>query len=129
VKSILILEDDFELAMYWRMALEERGYSVSQHSTVDSAITAIDGAKAIDLVITDLLITDGANRYSNRGGLSLLSHIELRSKNPPKRIAISGARPQIKALETAAQLKADRTLQKPVDVDELVGIVEEMIGR
>jgi ActR/RegA family two-component response regulator len=128
MKRILMLEDDWELAADWRTALESRGYCVTHEAVVDNAIEALRTA-TFDLVITDILIRDSDNKIGSKGGLSLLSFISLEMKVKPKTLAVSGAAPQVKVLDHATLLKADRTLNKPATADEVVALVEELLGQ
>lgn len=126
MKRVLILEDEWELASVWQAALEKLGYCVNHEVSVDRALEAI-AAFSFDLIITDILIRDSDNKIGSKGGLSLLSHLALNVNPRPKTIAVSGASPQIRVLDHAALLKADRTLNKPVTAEEISAAVRELL--
>jgi CheY-like chemotaxis protein len=128
VTRILLLEDDRELAAYWKSALEERGYYVAHESNVDSAILALKFAKPFDLVITDILIRDADDRVGTKGGFTLLTHVSLNMREKPKMIAISGANASLNVLRHAELLRADRTLTKPITAEEMVAAAGELVG-
>lgn len=121
------MEDDRELAAYWQSGLEKRGYYVAHATDVDIAIAALKGEQ-FDLVISDILIRDASDRVGPKGGFSLFTHISLNMKERPKIIAISGASPSLNLLKHASMLKADRTLEKPITIDELTSVVKELLG-
>lgn len=121
------MEDDRELAAYWQSGLEKRGYYVAHATDVDIAIAALKGEQ-FDLVISDILIRDASDRVGPKGGFSLFTHISLNMKERPKIIAISGASPSLNLLKHASMLKADRTLEKPITIEELTSVVKELLG-
>ena len=129
MKRILLMEDDRELATYWQAGLEKHGYYVAHATDVDVAIAALKG-EHFDLVISDILIRDVNDRIGPKGGFSLFTHISLNMKEHerPKIIAISGASPSLNLLKHASMLKAARTLEKPVAIEELLSVVDEVVG-
>lgn len=126
MKTVLLLEDDFDLASHWKELLEELGHGVIHVTDTESAIKAFEESE-VDLVISDILIRSPEGKASRSGGLSLLSHINLSSKSKPKILAVSGAHPQLNVLKHATAMKADRTLTKPIDADELAAVVTELL--
>ena len=76
-------------------------------------------AEAADLVITDLIMPE-------KEGLETIQ--QLRSAQPDlKIIAMSGAPRQLMVLEMAAMVGAQKTLQKPFQMDELTEAVETLL--
>lgn len=129
MKKILILEDDFDLAMYWKERLEDDGYGVVYTSTSEEA-TQVLCQDEFDLVIADVLIRTecGAGPLKPTGGLSLIAHVTLRVDPRPKIVAVSGAHPQSNVLKHATALKADRVMVKPFRIDSLVDVVKDLVG-
>lgn len=130
MKKILILEDDFDLAMHWKMHLEESNYVVIHTATFEEAKEALHH-QDVDVIISDILIREGESedKFSSSGGLSLLSFANLyqRFNKKPKFIAISGSLIGENVLKHATALNADRTIIKPVALEVLTMTVEELI--
>ena len=125
--TILIMEDQAELAAYWREDLEEAGYNVLHVSNFEEAVAVLE-IRDVNVVVSDMLIRDDDNRPSKTGGLSLLSHLRLHSDPQPKTIAVSGAHPQLNILRHAELLQADACIVKPFTSQELVEKVKELLG-
>ncbi len=125
VKKILLLEDDRELASYWQNTIEDAGHRVVTFHTVDEAIAYLKGT-GVDVVITDMLIRGETGSLSNKGGLTLLSHINLFVKPRPLVIAVTGASPDLNLSLHTEALNADHFVTKPVDPEKLLGLIEVM---
>ena len=118
---ILVIDDDAQIRRMLCRMLQHRGYEVRD---------AADGADGIrlfreapfDLVLTDLIMPE-------KEGIEMI--IELRSEFPEvKIIAMSGgARMGPEAyLQLADSLGAERTFSKPIDRDDLIDAIQELIG-
>ena len=127
MKTVLILEDQLELAGYWRQTLEDAGYRVRHARNTEDAITFLS-VDPIDVVVTDMLIRDEDNKLIPSGGLSLLGHLNINVKQPPKIIAVSGAHPDLHVLKHAEALGADRCVGKPFTATKLLSIVSELMA-
>ena len=90
IKTILLVEDDWVLASYWRSLLEEAGYQVLHQSTVSTAIKVLESTH-VDLVICDIVIEDEQGYSSDQGGLEVISYIALNLNPLPRIIVVSGA--------------------------------------
>lgn len=118
---ILIIDDDDALRATMRKILERAGHEVRD---------AVDGDRGLkvfreegpDLVITDIIMPE-------KEGIETIQ--ELRQEAPDLPIlAVSGggrADPS-EPLTDAMLLGADETLAKPFGVDELVDVVERLLG-
>ena len=71
--KILLVEDDFALAMGTEYALQAEGYEVVKAGNVEAARTAIDNDKP-DLVLLDVMLPDG-------NGFEFLQHIKKTNEN------------------------------------------------
>jgi DNA-binding response OmpR family regulator len=120
VARILIIDDDDQIRRMLCQALEQAGYE---------AVEARDGqeglehfrATPIDLIITDILMP-------GKEGLETI--MELRRAVPGiKIIAISGGGQtgNMTFLEVARYLGAQRALQKPFELRELLNAVREVL--
>ena len=121
--KILIVEDDVALSQVLRGALMDSGHNVME---------AFDGATAskimkkesIDLVIADIFLPE-------KDGLDLIREVK---KGAPevKIIAISGGGKHNKDsytyLKAAMSFGADCRIDKPFDIAELLGSIEELLG-
>ena len=117
---ILVIDDDDNVRLSVKLALEDADYEVDE---------AADGAEGmrrlrsqpVDLVITDIFMPE-------KEGLETID--ELKRDFPQiKIIAISGGGsmdPQ-EYLQIARKLGADRSLLKPFDIDLLVKTADELL--
>ena len=128
--TILILEDDADLAEQWINVLEEQGH-MAVHATRGNIAKSIVNTQPVDLIIADIFIKEG-EEYVADGGLSLLGHLQvnrasLHAKRTPV-IIVTGSSMKvglgIEVLDTARDLGAVETLRKPIDMDELLAAVE-----
>jgi CheY-like chemotaxis protein len=120
-QKILIVDDDAVVIKAMSMKLESAGYTV---------ITAVDGTEAItaarkekpDLVLLDLNFP--ADIGVSWDGFQIIAWLQRvdESKGTPV-IVISGSEPA-KYKARALQAGAIAYLQKPVDNDELLGLVK-----
>ena len=121
-KSILVFEDDLRIAEHWKAILEKAGYRVYHEADVDEAIKVVD-EETIDLVLTDIFILNPETAIRPRGGLSLLSHLNLNAHPCPKVIAITGASPSLNIEALVQTFRGAKTLKKPVRDQELLETV------
>ncbi|MBN2525524.1 MAG: response regulator [Deltaproteobacteria bacterium] len=116
---ILVIDDDVQVCTMLERFFARKGYEVDVAYDGFQGITKFHPEKT-NLVITDLVMPE-------KEGIETV--MELRSRHPDvKIIAISGGGrvgPE-SYLEIARELGAQRTFEKPVDFDELLGAVEEL---
>jgi DNA-binding response OmpR family regulator len=120
VARILVIDDEDQPRQILQQALERAGYEVT---------TARDGSEGLrrfraaptDLVITDILMPE-------KEGLETI--VDLRREFPAvKIIAISGGgrTGSLNFLDIAERLGAQRTLQKPFGLHEMLAVVHELL--
>jgi two-component system chemotaxis response regulator CheY len=118
---ILLVDDDSLVRVTLRKMLTSARHAVIE---VGSGVEAeeLAAGRAIDLVITDILMPD-------KEGLSLLRDIK-RNRPNLKIIAISGGgrTGAYSLLEAATQLGADAVLRKPFAMAELLATVSSLLG-
>lgn len=120
MQRILVIEDDDQVRMMLRMTLEGAGYEVDEASNGKHAFSRI-AEKPPALVITDIIMPE-------KEGLETIA--ELRRDFPWIRlIAVSGGGrlgPE-DYLDLADRLGADRIFVKPVDREDLLSSVRELL--
>jgi DNA-binding response OmpR family regulator len=118
---ILVIDDDGVTRLVLGAALRDAGYEVEEVNDGGEGVTAFR-ARPADLVITDLVMPQ-------HGGLETVR--ELRRSDPKVRIlvvsgVIGGSAEHLRA---AVRLGADRVLPKPVNLKELLAMVNGLLGR
>ncbi|MFD0992405.1 response regulator [Tenacibaculum geojense] len=94
--SILIYEDDIDLTLQWRKALEEKGFYVDITSDFKEAMNLCLFCE-YDLIICDIFIKNEDGNYNGIGGITFLNFLKKRDvkrlnwvKNAPI-IIVSGS--------------------------------------
>jgi CheY-like chemotaxis protein len=119
MKSVLVVDDDADMRLTLRLALQLAGYRVDEAANGREALERQREAPA-DIIITDLFMPESDGFEAIDG---------LRKQFPQTRIvAISGGAQLTKRdyLPDAALVGADATLQKPFDIDELLKTLERL---
>ena len=118
--NILIIDDDNQFRTMLRKMVERNGYEVVEASDGKEGIK-LYRKNPTDLIITDLIMPE-------KDGIETIQ--ELRKDFPDvKIIAISGGGrlgPH-DYLHLAKMLGAQRTLTKPIELDELLKAIEELL--
>lgn len=116
---ILIIDDNEDLAVIWRSFLGSLGH------TVEIRHDLMTGREALAQVEFDLLILDG--KLPDGSGLDLAR--EMRDADAATKVVIvSGHVPRPEDSRLKSESGADRWLKKPVDLDKLSGVVDELGG-
>lgn len=120
MKKILIIDDDRSIVLLLGRRLSQAGYEV---------ISALDGVQGIkfsfqenpDLIVLDI-------RFPAGGGMGLLKKLNESTKtwNIPIIINTSYDDPEIK--QEAEEYNVKKFMLKPVDPDELVKNIKEILG-
>ena len=120
MKKILVIDDDRSIVMLLGRILTQAGYEV---------LTAADGVQGIKFAFQadpDLIVLD--IRFPAGGGMGLLQKLSDSTKtwNIPIIINTSYDDPEIK--QKAEEYNVKDFMLKPVDPDELVKKIKEIIG-
>lgn len=117
---ILLIEDDEQLRMMLRQALELSGHDVTEAANGNEGLVAFRQART-DLVVTDIMMPQ-------KDGIETIR--ELRRDFPETRIiAITGFRGVYNRLPAAEYLGAKRTLVKPFSVQDFLHTVQDVLSK
>lgn len=119
--TILVVDDHVSNHRLMDFVLRKQGYDVL---VANNGVQALDqlGKAAIDLVITDLLMP-------KMDGLELLEH--MRSDERYRLIPVAMVTASIKArdVERARNAGVTAWITKPIDSEELVGLIGQLLHR
>jgi len=119
---ILIADDDDQVRMLLKRVLVKAGYEVSEARNGNEAVRMFK-QKPAALLITDLIMPD-------KEGIETIQEFR-RNHTPVKIIAISGGGrlDQNMYLGMAKKIGADRVLSKPFMPQDLLSVVQELVGK
>jgi DNA-binding response OmpR family regulator len=120
VARILIIDDEDQARRMLHQVLERAGYEVVEACNGSEGLRCFR-AHPTDLIITDILMPE-------KEGLETI--MDLRREFPQaKIIAMSGGgrTGNLSFLEVARRLGAQRTLQKPFELQEMLAAVRELL--
>jgi signal transduction histidine kinase/CheY-like chemotaxis protein len=117
--SVLLVEDDDEVAALVTDMLEELGYEVTRTASAAAALGALSNDRAIDLVFSDIMMPGGMN------GVELARELRCRRRNLPVLLTSGYA----EAARASASAEGVRILAKPYRLDELASALATAITR
>ena len=112
--TILIIDDETQAQMRYKVALEGAGYRVLTAENGKHALRLLEHQE-VDLILVDLLMPD-------MDGLDLIPLLRM-ARSASKIIAISGESGEWDYLDAARVLGAHATLKKPFSLQELLDAV------
>lgn len=115
--NILVVDDNPDLGLTLKMALELEGYKTELATTGTQAL-ALQRQKPAEVVITDIFMPDS-------DGFELIATV--RREYPQTRIVVmSGGSQRLKRdyLSSAELIGVDATLQKPFEIAELLKLLK-----
>lgn len=115
--SILIVEDDITFSLMLTTWLGKKGFVVRSSSSVSDAKRKL-GEEAFDLVISDLRLPDS-------DGIDLLKW--LKSTHPSLPLIMMTSYAEIQTAVQAMKLGAADYIAKPLNPDELLGKIKELV--
>ena len=115
--SILIVEDDITFSLMLTTWLGQKGFVVRSSSSVSDAKRRL-GEEAFDLVISDLRLPDS-------DGIDLLKW--LKSTHPSLPLIMMTSYAEIQTAVQAMKLGAADYIAKPLNPDELLGKIKELV--
>ena len=119
--SILLVEDDDSLGRSLAELLRRNGYEVNLATTGRAAMDFLS-RQQVALIISDIFMPEG-------DGIELLNFLRRLTPHPPVlAMSGSGALRVNSMLKMAGVLGAARTLSKPFQTVQFLGMVRELIG-
>ena len=115
--SILIVEDDITFSLMLTTWLGKKGFVVRSSSSVSDAKRRL-GEEAFDLVISDLRLPDS-------DGIDLLKW--LKNTHPSLPLIMMTSYAEIQTAVQAMKLGAADSIAKPLNPDELLGKIKELV--
>ncbi len=115
--SILIVEDDITISLMLTTWLGKKGFVVRSSSSVSDAKRKL-GEEAFDLVISDLRLPDS-------DGIDLLKW--LKNTHPSLPLIMMTSYAEIQTAVQAMKLGAADYIAKPLNPDELLGKIKELV--
>jgi CheY-like chemotaxis protein len=115
--TILVVDDNPDLGLTLKMALELEGYS-AQHASTGVQALELQRQKPADVVLTDIFMPES-------DGFELIATV--RREFPQTRIIVmSGGAQKLKQdyLSSAELIGVDATLQKPFEVTDLLKVLK-----
>ncbi len=112
--TVLIVDDEDAARSFVNGALSDAGYEAIEAGDLAHAQQAIETGAA-DIVLLDVVLPDGS-------GLSLLELIERENPSPP--VILITAFGEVDIAVQAMKQGAQDFLQKPLDLEQLIGAVE-----
>ena len=120
-KKVLIVDDDADMRLTLRLALQLAGYQVTEAANGREALEEQRKAPA-DVVVTDIFMPDSDGFEAIDG---------LRRQFPGTKVIVMSGGAQLTKrdyLPDAELMGADATLQKPFDIDKLLKTLESLAG-
>jgi len=117
--SVLLVEDDDEVATLVTEMLQELGYRVTRAASAESALGALANERQVDLVLSDIMMPGTMN------GLGLFRELKLRRPGLPVLLTSGYAG----AVIDSAQDENIGVLRKPYDIHELDTALREAVER
>ena len=118
-KRVLVVDDDADMRLTLKLALELAGYQVAEAANGREAIERQRAAPA-DIVITDIFMPDSDGFEAIDG---------LRRQFPATKVIVMSGGAQLAKrdyLPDAELMGADATLQKPFDIEKLLKTLESL---
>jgi PAS domain S-box-containing protein len=117
---ILMVEDDPAVRNATRLLLSVEGYSVTAVSSLTEAQRAVSEGEKVDLLITDYHLRDGET------GLTVIAAMRGALGAGLKALLITGDTSSV--VRKISQDSNLRIISKPVNADEMLGLLETLLG-
>jgi len=118
-ETVLVVEDQIDVGDYAEAVLTEFGYTVLRADNADAALTLLDGAGAIDLLFSDLIMPGGMN------GVMLAR--EIKRRRPRMRVLLTTGYAESSIERVDARGAEFELIQKPYKRIDLAAKVRQVI--
>lgn len=133
--SVLIFEDDMELALDWKSELEKKGIAAEHFWNLGNAMARCN-EKKFDVIISDIFIKDPMGNLKAEAGVTFVSRLRYGLKGAPEWgktvpvIAVTGSLISFgfDVLQLAKINGETIGMRKPFKVSELVKKVELLLS-
>ena len=116
---MLLVEDDPAVRAATRLLLKSEGYQVAAVATIAEALEQGANGPPIDLVVTDYHLADGET------GTQVITALRAALGRSPRAVLLTGdTSSAVKELPRDALL---RIASKPIDADELLALLRELL--
>jgi DNA-binding response OmpR family regulator len=105
---LLVVEDDAEMQVVWRVVFANRGWDVAIASSVGEGMALLDPAP--DFLILDLMLPD-------RGGEAILRKV--RDDKLPTRVAVTTGSEDPAQLSVVRSFDPEALFEKPIDIVDM----------
>lgn len=120
-KTILLVEDEPNIAFSLRFILERAGYIVDHAADGPMAETRANSIRP-DLIILDIMLP-------NTSGFEVLESLRAKTATRETAVIMLTARGQATDRERAKELGANKYMTKPFSNADILASVEELIGK
>jgi nitrogen-specific signal transduction histidine kinase/CheY-like chemotaxis protein len=117
-ETILVVDDEMEMADYASAVLEHHGYKVVSVNNVEGAKQYLARGEGVDLIFSDIVMPNGS-------GFELAKYVE--QQQLPSKLLLTSGYYDAKALSPAYQVLTDNMLAKPYDRETLLRKVREIL--
>lgn len=117
--SVLLVEDDEEVATLVSEMFRELGYSITRAASSEAALGALADGRVVDLVFSDIMMPGPMN------GFELAK--EIRRRRPPQKILLTSGYPD--AASRSDQDGDFVILLKPYEIQDLKASLERALGK
>ncbi|MFC1480222.1 response regulator transcription factor [Candidatus Omnitrophota bacterium] len=115
-KKILVVDDEQEILSLIDEFLTRKGFQVIVADNGEKALDIIDQDGSIDLILLDY-------RMPKLDGSAVLAELKMRQNKTPVILLTGSLGKETRELEVGA------FLMKPLDLDEVVAKIEELLGK
>lgn len=120
--TVLLVEDELDTRELLGRALERAGYTAITTASVAEALERAEGASAIDVVVTDVVLGP-----DDRGGLRLITELKARGVRAP--VIVITAYADVEKVKFALNEGAAHLLEKPFKAAELLAVIERVLAQ
>ena len=119
MKKIMLVDDEEQLVAIMASVLQDEGFSVTKSLSAEEALEAFTSISP-DLVITDV-------RMQQMDGFTMCEKVRSAQRDREIPFIFMTGLDDRRGQERAVQLRASAYVNKPFDVDDLIGLVKKVL--